>query len=181
MYHSEKVSCFWRVYLIVVVVFVFVIVDCYHWWWYFIAICSSCLQQCNTLPEILGFAGKTHTAMAFGRWLWLLPPAAVQSARLHGITIHNIGTWIKRVLQHWRVSTVTSCVYRTESFLKIYIWSVTHLVQKFLEFYGISRFVISFTRVCHWPLSWTHWVQSTHPETYFVKNNYNIIFSSMEV
>jgi len=43
--------------------------------------------------------------------------------------------------------------------------TVTHLVNKLPDFYGIQKFITVFTTDRHWSLSWTRCIQSTpfHP------------------
>jgi len=48
----------------------------------------------------------------------------------------------------------------SRGFLKKLI--VAHVVKKFSAFYVIRRFIIMFSRVLYWTLSWARWIQSTH-------------------
>jgi len=40
--------------------------------------------------------------------------------------------------------------------------TVTQPIMKFLAFYATQRFIIVFTRVHHWSLTWARWIQFTH-------------------
>jgi len=74
----------------------------------------------------------------------------------------NIKTNIKETVCEqrwwkWTYNSVTNSMERSPS-----SGTNSHTVEKFLTFYGTQRFIIVFTRVRHWYLSWARWLQSTH-------------------
>jgi len=38
--------------------------------------------------------------------------------------------------------------------------------QEIPAFYGTRRFITVLTRGCHWSLSWSEWIHSTHTHTH---------------
>jgi hypothetical protein len=57
--------------------------------------------------------------------------------------------------------------------------TVAQLDKKFTGFYRTQRFITIFTKVCHWSLTWTKWIQFTPNYRYFFMIHFNIILSSM--
>jgi hypothetical protein len=47
--------------------------------------------------------------------------------------------------------------------------TVAHPVKKLPVSYGTRRFITAFTRARHRFLSWTRWIQSTHPNPAYTK------------
>jgi hypothetical protein len=81
---------------------------------------------------------------------------------LKGVTSTSLWRIALCSLFTFKYMSVCLCIYPTP-------WSrdllkkltVTQLVRKLPAFYGNRRFIIVFTRSCHWFLSWTTWIHST--------------------
>jgi len=58
--------------------------------------------------------------------------------------------------------------------------TVTQLGKKYPTIYGIWRFITLFTRFCHWSLSWTRWIQSTHSHS-ISQRSVLIVFSHVHL